>query len=153
MLAQAVMRQPTVADRCRMVLASSQASVFRTLAFQGCGSRAAVQRALVRLMADSLLVRIGVGVYARAKRSSVTGAVIPVKPLEYLAQEALALFGVEAGPSRAVQEYNAGRTTQVPCRTVLNTGTRRVTRKISFNGKGPSYEMDLPKKKAREKRA
>lgn len=145
-------RETTVA-RCQAVLQDSQGNVFRTLAFNGCGSRSAVQRGLQQLIKDELLVRIGVGVYARAKRSSVTGATIPIKPLEYLAAEALALFGVEVGPSRATQEYNSGRTTQLPGKVVLNTGSRRVTRRISFNGNGPSYEMDPPKKKARQKRA
>lgn len=132
----------TTAGRCRKHLRESPANVFRTLAFRPFGSRAAVQRALAQLIRDEKLVRIGVGVYARAKRSSLTGAAIPVAPLEVLAPQALALFGVEVWPPRAYRDYNEGRTNQVPWQFVLNTGTRRITRRLQFKGKGPGYERE-----------
>lgn len=128
-------------DKCLDYLRTSREDVFRTLQFAEFGGRTSVQRALAQLIEDGQLVRIGVGVYARAKRSVLSGKPIPVQPLEVLAPQALALFGVQVEPSRAVRDYNAGKTTQVPgSGVVLNTGKRRVTRRIAFNGQGPSYE-------------
>lgn len=43
-------------------------------------------------------------------------------------------------PSRLTQDYNAGRSTQLPSGIVLNTGKRRIARKLSFNGKVIQYE-------------
>lgn len=132
----------TTLGRCRRHLLTSTAKVFRTLAFLPFGSPTAVQRALAQLVLDGELIRIGVGVYVRTKRSVVTGAVIPVAPLEVLAPEALALFGVEVWPPKAYRDYNEGRTDQVPCGLVLNTGKRRIARRLQFNGRGPGYERE-----------
>lgn len=110
------------------------------MAFLPLGSHSAVQRALAQLIRDGQLVRIGVGVYARTKRSAVTGNVIPVAPMEVLAPEALALFGVEVLASRAYRDYNEGKTAQVPAQFLMNTGKRRITRRLQFKGRGPGYE-------------
>lgn len=130
----------TTLGRCREHLRSTPTNVFRTLAFLPLGSRAAVQRALAQLIREGHLVRIGVGVYARAKRSPLTGNVIPVAPMEVLVPEALALFGVEVRASKAYRDYNEGRTTQVPGQFLINTGKRRITRRLQFKGRGPGYE-------------
>lgn len=132
----------TTVGRCREHLRTTTVNVFRTLAFLPLGSRAAVQRALAQLIREGLLVRIGVGVYARAKRSPLTGNVIPVAPMEVLAPEALALFGVEVRVSKAYRDYNEGRTTQVPGQFLINTGNRRITRRLQFKGRGPGYERE-----------
>jgi len=42
--------------------------------------------------------------------------------------------------SRLTQEYNAGRSTQVPAGIVFNVGRRRIARKLGFNGKAIRYE-------------
>lgn len=85
-------------------------------------------------------MRLGVGVYAKAKPSVLTGQPIPVRPLEVLAPEALKKLGVPVMPSRLTQDYNAGRSTQLPSGIVLNIGKRRIARKLSFNGKAVQYE-------------
>lgn len=135
-------RPSTTLDRCREHMGATPANVFRTLAFLPFGSRTAVQRALAQLVREGLLVRIGIGVYARAKRSPLTGNVIPVAPLEVLVPEALALFGVEVRASKAYRDYNEGRTTQVPGQFAISTGKRRISRRLEFKGRGPSYERE-----------
>jgi hypothetical protein len=72
----------------------------------------------------------------------LTGAAIPVAPLEVLAPAALALFGVEVFPPKAYRDYNEQRTSQVPSAFVLNTGRRRIKRRLQFNGRGPEYERE-----------
>lgn len=127
-------------ERCRAHLHQSSARVFRTQSFLAHGSRTCVQSALAQLVRESELIRIGVGVYARTKRSVLTGDFIPVAPLEVLASEALALFGVQVQPPKAYRDYNEGLTNQVPVRFVLNTGPRRITRRFEFNGRSLEYE-------------
>jgi hypothetical protein len=53
---------------------------------------------------------------------------------------ALTRLGVELRESTRIRDYNAGLTTQVPTGIVVNTGRRRITRKIGFNGKFVEYE-------------
>jgi hypothetical protein len=53
---------------------------------------------------------------------------------------ALTRLGVTLTESTRIRDYNAGLTTQVPTGIVVNTGRRRITRKIGFNGKFVEYE-------------
>lgn len=108
--------------------------------FSGLGSAAQVGRALRSLIADGVLVRLGLGVYAKAKRSILSGAPIPIRPVEVLVPVALEKLGVVVAPSQATQAYNNGSTTQLPAGMVLNTGQRRVSRKLGFGGRVVSYE-------------
>jgi len=127
-------------DRLKRSVANRGDAVFLRSEFGQFGSSAQVGRALHRLMLDGVLVRLGLGVYAKAKPSVLTGKPMPVRPLEVLAPEALNKLGVAVMPSRLVQEYNAGRSTQLPAGIVFNVGRRRVARKLSFNGKAIQYE-------------
>ena len=97
-------------------------------------------RALNELTARGALVKLGVGVYARAKPSVLSGKPIPARPLEVLAPQALQRLGVALGETRLAAAYNSGQSTQIPAGVVLNTGKRRITRKLGFNGKLVHYE-------------
>lgn len=109
--------------------------------FDRFGSPAQVSRALTQLTSEGALIRQGVGVYAKAKPSVLTGKPIPARPLEVLAPEFLKKLGSAVMPNRLTQDYNAGRSTQLPSGIVLNTGKRRIARKLSFNGKVVQYEL------------
>lgn len=103
-------------------------------------SASSLSAALRALIEQGVLVRIGVGVYAKATPSVLSGKPIPVEPLEVLAPIALRKLGVKVQPARRYRDYNAGRTSQVPVGAVVNVGRQRVTRKIGFNGKYVEYE-------------
>ena len=63
-----------------------------------------------------------------------------MRPVDVLAPIALKKLGVKDYPSKSTQEYNAGKTTQIPAGTVLNTGDRRIVRKIGFGKREVVYE-------------
>ncbi|MDZ7858875.1 DUF6088 family protein [Sphaerotilus sp.] len=134
-----------ITDRIKRSVLRRHELVLRPADFQAFGSEASVKRALKELVDQGLLVRLGVGLYAKAKRSVLSGQPIPVRPLEELGPMALARLGVELRESIRIRDYNAGRTTQVPTGIVVNTGRRRITRKIGFNGKFVEYEHDRVK--------
>lgn len=129
-----------VSGRIRRSIANRDDSVFVRTDFADFGSAAQVSRALKLLLGAGVIVRLGLGVYAKAKRSALTGRPIPVQPLEVLAPEAFRKLGIEVQPGRLALAYNAGETTQVPAGIVLNTGRRRVVRKLSFNDRSVRYE-------------
>ncbi len=114
--------------------------VFRPSDFLSFGSEASVKRALKELTQLGVLVRLGVGIYAKAKPSVLSGQPIPVQPLEVLGPQALAKLGISLRQSQQVSAYNSGHTTQVPAGVVVNVGKQRVSRKIGFNGKFRQYE-------------
>lgn len=103
-------------------------------------SSSSLSATLRALIDQGVLVRIGAGIYAKAKPSVLSGKPIPVEPLEVLAPIALRKLGVKVQPARRYRDYNPGRTSQVPVGVVVNVGRQRVTRKIGFNGKFVEYE-------------
>jgi Family of unknown function (DUF6088) len=106
----------------------------------GMGSSSQVSEALKGLQEQGVLVRIGSGVYAKTRKSSVTGAIIPAGSLETLASEMLRKLGVSLQESRVAAAYNAGRSTQMPGAFVANTGRRRISRKVAVGGRTLRYE-------------
>jgi hypothetical protein len=88
-------------------------------------------------------MKLGYGLYTRARPSLLDGKPTAVKGLRALAAEALGRLGIETAPTRLEQAYNAGRTTQVPTgRVVAVRG--RVRRAISYNGVPLSFERAGP---------
>ncbi len=108
--------------------------------FKDIASASSVSRALRELCNDGVLVKIGVGLYAKTRISSVTGAVIPAGPLEVLAPEVLRRLGIEVSPGAATRAYNDRLTTQLPGELVVNTGRRRISRVIEVGGRRLRYE-------------
>jgi len=98
-----------------------------------------VGRALRRLTKKGSLIRLGYGVYAKAKKSPINGEAVPVAPLPSLAKEVLQRLGVETTSSRLEEAYNAGQTTQVPTGRLIGV-KGRVNRKLGYRGAFISYE-------------
>lgn len=111
------------------------------------GSASQVTRALNALLKKGVLVRIGRGVYAKTRKSSVTGALIPAGSLESLAVETFRKLGVSVLPGKAAQAYNSRETTQLPGIFVVNTGRRRIARQIAVGGRKVVYENDYGRSK------
>lgn len=104
------------------------------------GSASQVTEALKALQARNVIIRIGTGVYAKTRKSSVTGSIVPAGTLETLSVEALRKLRVPVIPGAAAAAYNAGTTTQIPGVFVANTGRRRISRRISIGGRTLQYE-------------
>ena len=107
--------------------------------FDDLGGYDQVGRVLRRLTTKGELVKIGYGLYAKAERSPITGAVIPLRSLPALAKEALGRLQVQTVPSQLERDYNSGRSTQVPTGRLIGV-TSRINRKIGYNGNYVSFE-------------
>jgi UDP-N-acetylglucosamine enolpyruvyl transferase len=129
-----------IEERLKRSIALRKDDVFLRSEFSDFGSPAQVSRALRHLVANGVLVKLGVGVFAKAKVSVLTGKPIPVRPLEVLAPLALQKLGVKITAGRAVREYNASDSLQLPAGIVFDTGSRRINRKLGFGGRYVVYE-------------
>lgn len=98
-----------------------------------------VGRALRRLVSDGKLIRIGYGLYAKTRISSLTGKTIPVASLPELGREALTRLDVTIMPTKAETAHLIGGSTQVPTGRVLGVKSR-IVRKITYGGVELSYE-------------
>lgn len=129
-----------ITARIKRSVANRSDDVFLREEFDRFGSQAQVGRALLQMQREGAMVRLGKGIYAKAKPSVLSGKPIPAQPLEVLAPLALEKLGIRVGPSRLVRAYNEGRSTQIPAGVVFDIAKQRVTRKIGFNGKFVQYE-------------
>ena len=90
-------------------------------------------------MCDEVLIKFGRGLYAKAKRSSVTDKIVPAKPLTELATEALVnKLNVQVLIAEDKVLYNSGESSQVPTGGVIAV-KGRVSRKMAYNGKSITY--------------
>lgn len=114
--------------------------VFVPADFSDLSDRDQVGRVLRELVGDEVLIKFGRGLYAKARRSSFSNKLVPVKPLPELAREALTQkLGVEVVLSQEQTSYNSGQSTQVPTgRLIAVRG--RVSRKMSYDGKSIKYQ-------------
>ncbi|NTV20861.1 MAG: S-adenosylhomocysteine hydrolase [Chlorobium limicola] len=106
------------------------------------GSQSQISRLLADFVSEGRLVRLGYGIFAKARISSISGKAVPREPLEVLAQEAFRRLMIEAKPGKAQKEYASGQSTQVPVQAVFDTGQRRISRKLTVGNRKVRYEND-----------
>lgn len=126
-------------DRILLRIALKKDCVFLRSDFKDLGGFDQIGRALKEAVRENKLIKIGYGLYAKAKRSTIDGSLIPVSPLPELAANALLKLNVQTGESISRKEYNSGQSTQVPTGRTIAVRSR-ITRKIGYNGAYINYE-------------
>lgn len=92
----------TLKSKVKYRISRNRSVVFTPKDFADLSGYDQVGRALRQLVAEGCLVKFGQGLYARAKVSSLTGKIIPERPLPVLAQQALTQkMQVEVRPWRS----------------------------------------------------
>lgn len=102
--------------------------------FRGIGSYAQVGRALKGLIEEGVIARIGKGLYAKTRRSSINpskSSLAAFGGFKEVSREALDRLGIPWRPSEAEVAYNSGRSTQIPANAYVIVEVP-TTRKISF---------------------
>lgn len=136
-------QRESLESRIRQRIARKRNDVFLRADFHDLGGYDQVGRALRALVRRGSLLRIGQGLYARARPSQLDGQPTPTLGLRELAREALGRVGYETALTRYEEDYNAGRSTQVSTGRVI--GVRgRVRRQIMYNGIPLKYERIGP---------
>lgn len=127
-------------DRIKRSITQRSSTVVLRADFAEMGSSSQVGRVLARLVKDGRLVKVSKGAFAKTRVNKFTGQPAPAATLEVIAAELFQKLGVQVEPSQLVKEYNSGKSTQIPMTAVVNTGNRRITRKISVGNRTLSYE-------------
>lgn len=130
----------TLRSRVAARIAERNQAVFMREDFKDLGGYDQVGRALRHLAKEEKLLKIGYGLYAKTKKSFLTGNTIPVAWLGDLAREALGRLGIQTFPSSADIEYYRDRTTtQVPTGRLIGI-KGRIKRRIGYDGAYIYYE-------------
>jgi hypothetical protein len=137
------MKPESLEERLAKRIARKRGDVFLREDFRDLGGYDQVGRALRSLVRKGELMKVGYGIYTRARPSSLDGKPTPTKGLRDLAAETLGRLGVEIVPTRLEQAYDAGKSTQVLTGRVI--GIRgRLRRQINYNGLPLKYERARP---------
>lgn len=145
--AEISMRKLSIKHRMARSIAVRKGEVIMRGDFRSMGSESQISRALKALITEGRIVRLGYGVYAKARPSSLSGKPVPRACLAELAQEALIKMGVNPTLGSAQAAYAEGRTKHVPMYTCFNTGNRRISRKITVGRTVVRYENDFSEKR------
>lgn len=121
---------------------SKNKTVFLRSDFDSFGTSTRVTRALQELIAEGRIIRVGRGIYVKARPSSVTGNPVPVEPLETVAHKAFAALGVDVQLGSAQRAYVSGLTQDVPMNIAVDVGSSRVSRRIAFEGREVKLERN-----------
>jgi hypothetical protein len=98
-----------------------------------------VSRALLSLIKRGIVVRIGYGLYAKARQSSISKKPVIDGGFQEIACEALDRLEVDWEIGQAYQDYNERRSTQVPVHAIVKLKSR-FRRTISWGGMKLRYE-------------
>jgi hypothetical protein len=113
----------------------SERVVFLRRDLQAPVSYDATGRAIQRLVRRGALVRLAPGVYAKARKSSITGEPVPAGSPERIIREAADRMGLQIRESGSMRAYNEGRSEQVPTgRRIAVEGRPRAPRLTIGNG-------------------
>ncbi|RBI65403.1 conjugal transfer protein [Vreelandella sulfidaeris] len=114
------MRAETLESHIRTKIRKSRRTVFLRDDFAALGGYVQVGRVLRQLEAQGRLVRIGKGLYAKARHNRITGKPMIAAPggFDQAAKEALSRLGVQWELASAEKSYQAG-STHIPARVVV----------------------------------
>lgn len=126
-------RKRTLQQRIALRVAKSNRDVFLPRDFAQFSGEDQVLRALRGLVGERKLVRLGKGVYAKARPSSLTGRAVLANPDGFLpvAQQALGRLGVEWESTEAQRAFAESRSTQIPVNPVVRV-KGRFSRKLRY---------------------
>ena len=124
------MKSQTLKDKVKTKIIRSKREVFLRADFEKIGGYDQVGRALLTLESEGDLIKIGYGLYAKARLNRLTNTPMlsAVGGFEQVAQEALKRLGVNWTTSTAVKDYQLG-STQIPANSqvvILDRFKRRI---------------------------
>jgi hypothetical protein len=128
------MNEMSLRGRIARKVARSKRDVFLTRDFAPrMSDEDQVIRALRDLVSERKLLRLGKGVYAKARPSRISGRAVLANPAGFqaVAQQALNRLGVKWDVTEAQRAFAEGRSTQIPVNPVLKV-EGRFSRKLRY---------------------
>lgn len=123
----------TIQDRIQMRVKRSRRSVFLRSDFKDVADYDQVGRALRSLVREGLLLKIGYGLYSRARVNRITGKLMPDNPAgaDGVLIEAMKRLGADFKFDEMSNLNFSGKSTQIPANVRIIPQNPRFTRKIT----------------------
>jgi hypothetical protein len=135
-----IMPKASVKERIISSIKASSSAVFLRKEFDKFGDYRQVSRAIKSITKSGGLVRVGYGMYARARESTINGQPVPTETLLTIGLEVMKKIGVSADVGKDMRALREGKSTQVPMAAIICIGKARVQRKIFLGKRQVVYE-------------
>lgn len=122
----------TIKARIQIRIKRSKRYVFLRQDFSDIADYDQIGRVLRGLVQEGELLKVGYGIYTKAKKNQITGKIMPACPegADAVIIEALKRLGIKSTFGEATEKYLSGESTQIPAFTQIKT-PRRFTRQLS----------------------
>lgn len=122
----------TIKAKMQMRIKRSKHYVFMRDDFKDIADYDQIGRILRILVQEGELLKVGYGIYTKARKNQITGKVMPACPegADAVILEALKRLNVKITLGETTAKYLSGESTQIPAFTQIKT-PRRFTRQLS----------------------
>lgn len=122
----------TAVDRIYQKIKRSRRYVFERKDFDGFASYDQIGRALKQLVKKGELIKLGYGLYTKARINSLTGKPMPTNPggSDSLMREILKMKGVEFEMDNLSLQSLSGESTQIPSSVQYSWNPKQFNRKL-----------------------
>ncbi|EWH09025.1 hypothetical protein DS2_14664 [Catenovulum agarivorans DS-2] len=133
----------TIQSRIQMRVKRSKRSVFLRSDFEDIAGYDQVGRVLRKLALDGLLMKIGYGLYVRARKNRITGKLMPDNDggADGVLIEAMERLGVDYKFDDLSNMNLTGQSTQIPASVKITPKDPRFTRKITVGKQCVNTDM------------
>lgn len=134
--------QDSIKYRALNRLKSIRGNVVLRRDFSDLGSYRQTSRVFKELIVEKKLVKIGAGIYAKTYVSKYTDTPLIKNGIDSALREALKRLNIAFEPGNAEQEYNSGKTTQIPVNNIVRL-KNRCRRRIGYANNTLIFEKNI----------
>ncbi|MEZ8042185.1 DUF6088 family protein [Vibrio sp. 10N.222.54.F12] len=127
----------TAVERVYQKIKRSRRYVFERKDFDGFASYDQIGRALRQLVKQGELIKLGYGLYTKARMNSLTGRPMPTNPggSDALMREILKMKGVDFEMDKLSLQSLAGKSTQIPSSIQYSWNPKQFNRKLAVGNR------------------
>ncbi|HCM1364944.1 TPA: S-adenosylhomocysteine hydrolase [Vibrio parahaemolyticus] len=127
----------TAVDRVYQKIKRSRRYVFERKDFDGFASYDQIGRALRQLVKQGELIKLGYGLYTKARMNSLTGRPMPTNPggSDALMREILKMKGVDFEMDSLSLQSLSGESTQIPSSVQYSWNPKQFNRKLAVGNR------------------
>ncbi len=134
------MKKYTLEQKIRLRIKKSRNTAFLSRDFFDLSDGDQVGRVLRILVKKNVLIKLGRGIFAKTKKSTINNKYILEKNFADVAKEALHKLKIKTFLTAAENNYNKGLSTQIPTGLLIGVN-KRVSRTLTYNGRKIKYEQ------------
>lgn len=127
----------TAVERVYQKIKRSRRYVFERKDFDGFASYDQIGRALRQLVKQGELIKLGYGLYTKARMNSLTGRPMPTNPggSDALMREILKMKGVDFEMDKLSLQSLSGKSTQIPSSIQYSWSPKQFNRKLAVGNR------------------